>query len=63
MAMGLDDYVAQSLQRSQTVADAIAGALRQAILEGTLGGGESLRQAELAAKFNVSRIPLREGFR
>jgi DNA-binding GntR family transcriptional regulator len=60
LPMGIDAYVAESLQRSQTVADAIAGALRQAILTGALAGGESLRQAELAAKFSVSRIPVRE---
>jgi Transcriptional regulators len=58
--MGLDDYVARSLQQSQTMADAIAGALRQAILEGALDDGETLRQADLATKFGVSRIPIRE---
>jgi len=58
--MNLTGYIAQSLQHSQTVADAIAGALRQAILEGALAAGELLRQAELATKFGVSRIPIRE---
>lgn len=58
--MKLDGYVAQSLQQSQTMADAIAAALRQAILEGALADGEPLPQAELAAKFGVSRIPIRE---
>lgn len=58
--MRLDDYVAQSLQQSQTMADAIASALRQAILEGAIAGGAPLLQAELAAKFGVSRIPIRE---
>lgn len=42
------------------MADAVAGALRQAILEGALAGGEPLLQAELATKFGVSRIPIRE---
>lgn len=58
--MNLEHYVAESLQKTQTVADAIAGALRQAILEGALQDGQPLRQAELAAKFGVSRIPIRE---
>lgn len=58
--MELEDYVARSVQQSQTMADAIAGALRQAILEGALADGELLRQADLAAKFRVSRIPIRE---
>lgn len=58
--MGLESYVARSLQQSQTMADAIAAALRQAILEGALADGEPLRQTELAAKFGVSRIPIRE---
>jgi DNA-binding GntR family transcriptional regulator len=58
--MELEDYVTRSLQHSQTMADAIAGALRQAILEGALADGELLRQADLAEKFGVSRIPIRE---
>jgi len=58
--MELEGYVARSLQQSQTMADAIAAALRQAILEGALADGELLRQADLAAKFRVSRIPIRE---
>lgn len=58
--MGIETYVAQSLLQSQTMADAIAGALRLAILEGALEGGQVLRQADLATKFGVSRIPIRE---
>ncbi len=58
--MELDDYIAQSARQSQTMADAIAAALRQAISEGALADGAPLRQAELAEKFRVSRIPIRE---
>ncbi len=42
---------------------AIAEALRSAIIEGRLPAGESLRQEELARQFEVSRIPVREALR
>lgn len=42
---------------------AISEALRLAIIEGRLLGGESLRQEELARQFEVSRIPVREALR
>jgi DNA-binding GntR family transcriptional regulator len=41
----------------------IADALREAIIHGRLAPGEALRQEQLAAHFNVSRIPLREALR
>jgi len=42
---------------------AISGALRVAIIEGRLLGGESLRQEGLARQFEVSPIPVREALR
>ena len=37
--------------------------LREDILSGSLAAGQPLRQDELAAKFNVSKVPLREALR
>lgn len=59
--MDLNDiYVAQSRKSSRTMADAIAEALRTAILAGDLPAGQPLRQEILAARFGVSRVPIRE---
>ena len=41
-------------------ADTVADSLRELILDGTLGVGLQLRQEELARRFGVSRIPVRE---
>lgn len=58
--MDISGYIQQSTQSSQTLADAIAEGLRQAILAGALADGEVLRQADLAERFQVSRVPIRE---
>lgn len=58
--MDIEGYVEQSQGSSRTMADAIAAALRCAVLEGALKDGTVLRQAELATKFGVSRVPIRE---
>jgi DNA-binding GntR family transcriptional regulator len=52
-------------QRSEKPAspDLIADLLRTMILAGELQGGQPLRQDELAARFGVSRIPVREALR
>lgn len=41
-------------------ADAVTASLRDLILDGTLGSGLQLRQEDLAKRFGVSRIPVRE---
>jgi DNA-binding GntR family transcriptional regulator len=41
-------------------ADAVTDTLRAQILDGTLGVGLQLRQEDLARRFGVSRIPVRE---
>jgi DNA-binding GntR family transcriptional regulator len=43
--------------------DAVASALREAILNGTLTPGTWLREAEVAKALNVSRTPVRDAFR
>lgn len=40
--------------------DLIAATLRDEILRGAIAAGEPLRQEELAARFQVSRIPIRD---
>ncbi|HKE64485.1 MAG TPA: GntR family transcriptional regulator [Micromonosporaceae bacterium] len=41
----------------------VAGALREAILDGALEPGAWLREAEVARELNVSRTPVRDAFR
>ena len=43
--------------------DTVAEQLRERILSGRIVAGQRLRQATLAAEFNVSRTPLREALR
>jgi len=49
--------------RASTTADGIAGALREEIQGGALAPGEPIRQKRVAARFGVSRIPVREALR
>lgn len=43
--------------------DAVANALREAILDGVLEPGSWLREAEVAGELKVSRTPVRDAFR
>jgi DNA-binding GntR family transcriptional regulator len=43
--------------------DEIAGALRRAVREGVFAPGDVLNQDQLARRFGVSRVPLREALR
>ncbi|MGH9437583.1 MAG: GntR family transcriptional regulator [Terriglobia bacterium] len=58
--MELESYIEKSFAGRLTIADGVALALRRAILDGALEGGLVLRQEELARKFGVSRVPVRE---
>lgn len=52
--------VETKVARPALSADAVADSLRALILDGTLGVGMQLRQEDLARRFGVSRIPVRE---
>jgi DNA-binding GntR family transcriptional regulator len=58
--MSIDGYLAGFAQTSPTVAEAISRVLRQAVLDGALPGGTVIRQEQMAKKFGVSRVPIRE---
>lgn len=49
-----------TINRSQTRADKLASSLREEILRGTLSEGSALRQDQIASRFDVSTIPVRE---
>ena len=58
--MSLDTYAANFPINSPTMTSSVARLLRQAILDGALPGGSVIRQEEVARKFGVSRVPIRE---
>ena len=47
-------------RRASTTPDLIAESLREEILRGTIPPGQPLRQEELADRFGVSRLPVRD---
>ena len=49
--------------RPHTVAEQVAGVLREAIAKGALASGAVLRQDELAERFGLSRMPIRDALR
>ncbi|WP_048645369.1 GntR family transcriptional regulator [Nitratireductor soli] len=51
------------VRQSASAADLVFEALRKAIVEGALAGGEHLRQDRIAQMFNTSRIPVREALK
>jgi DNA-binding GntR family transcriptional regulator len=53
-------YGSAALADRLSLPDAIRRSLRQQILAGELSPGQALRQDELARRFGVSRVPLRE---
>lgn len=54
------NLTATNLGSMPSPADVIFDALREAIVEGRLADGATLRQDQIAGMFNVSRIPVRE---
>jgi DNA-binding GntR family transcriptional regulator len=61
--MDLDELAADAAKYYRTTPTMVADILREAILAGTLQGGQPLRQEDLAAKFRLSRGPVREALR
>ena len=61
--MNLDELAADAAKHYRTTPTMVADILREAILAGTLQGGQPLRQEDLATKFQLSRGPVREALR
>jgi DNA-binding GntR family transcriptional regulator len=58
--MNLNDLAKKALAQHKTTPALVADIIRQAILQGLIKAGEPLRQEDLAARFGVSRMPVRE---
>ncbi|MFC3124614.1 GntR family transcriptional regulator [Pseudoroseomonas globiformis] len=63
MAASPLDRLAGMTTPRRTAAEHVEAALRSAILEGHLPAGLALRQEDLAARFGLSRMPVREALR
>ena len=61
--MSFDNLPTEAIRRRRTSSTMVADVLREAIMCGTLKGGQALRQDELANRFGLSRIPVREALR
>jgi DNA-binding GntR family transcriptional regulator len=63
MTNPLDALAEATAQRFRTATEFVEATLKAAILEGRLPGGTALRQEDLAARFSLSRMPVREALR
>jgi DNA-binding GntR family transcriptional regulator len=61
--MSLEKVAAQAARQYKTAQSMVTAGLREAILSGALKGGEPIRQEDVATRFGVSRIPVREALR
>jgi DNA-binding GntR family transcriptional regulator len=59
----LDDLAGGRVVKPRTAADHIADRLREAIVKGLIEAGTALRQDDLASKFGISRMPVRDALR
>lgn len=59
----LDDLVIPTIDNPREISSQLHVHLRRLINDGAIAPGTELNQADLARRFNVSRIPMREAFR
>jgi len=59
----LDDLVVPALDNPREISSQLHTHLRRLINDGAIAPGTELNQADLARRFSVSRIPMREAFR
>lgn len=63
MTSSLDSFVVSDKHRYKTATSFVVEELRQGILSGAIAEGTPLRQDELADKFGLSRMPIRDAIR
>lgn len=61
--VGFEGKELMSALKLQSTSDALATRIREAILDGTFAAGHPLPQEEMAARYGVSRSPIREALR
>lgn len=59
----LDGIAGRRMVKPRTAADHVADRLREAIVKGLIEAGTALRQDDLATKFGISRMPIRDALR
>ncbi|QND55219.1 GntR family transcriptional regulator (plasmid) [Phyllobacterium sp. 628] len=59
----LDKLTGSRIEKPQTAADHVATTLREAIVKGSVAAGTALRQDDLASRFSISRMPIRDALR
>ncbi|MFK3815602.1 GntR family transcriptional regulator [Pseudomonas sp. NPDC089407] len=63
MPNALDNFHVPEKHRHKTAMGFVVESLREAILSGAIAEGTQLRQEELALKFGLSRMPIRDAIR
>ncbi|WP_339477871.1 MULTISPECIES: GntR family transcriptional regulator [unclassified Pseudomonas] len=63
MTGSLDSFVVPDKHRYKTAMSFVVDVLRQGVLTGAIAEGTPLRQDDLAAKFGLSRMPIRDAIR
>ncbi|HDS0930682.1 GntR family transcriptional regulator [Pseudomonas sp. ER28] len=63
VANSLDSFIVPDKHRHKTAMDYVVESLREGILSGAIAEGTALRQEELASKFGLSRMPVRDAIR